>query len=340
MKSRRVTVPPPIGYSSFFDARGDARAPCADRLRRWDHTTANKFYALSHYAVKLLPRRRAPGACAILRLRDGSLEALLRRDPGRRGVRVAGTDRHRGGHRDLRGAVRRLQRAPHGRRVHEAVDLRRADRPRPPRPRHPGGPLHARHPPIRDARVRRAPVEVQGADQDRRHHPPAREGHRQEGDLEARPRPHHRAADRAQPARRDRAGGRDRPDGRAPAAAMTGSYFEDVPVEAVEETPGLTITSAHVAIYLGLTRELAEDDTAVPDLLPLAFTIGLGWRVPKPPPVVRAFMGIDWQGLGSLRVGDPIKNRGRGVTEGPIGQGRILNAERGGIAHRRGGGPR
>ena len=39
---------------------------------------------------------------------------------------------------------------------------------------------------------------------------------------------------------------------------MTGSYFEDVPVEAVEETPGLTITSAHVAIYLGLTRELAE----------------------------------------------------------------------------------
>src|SRR2546426_3042315 len=69
---------------------------------------------------------------------------------------------------------------------------------------------------------------------------------------------------------------------------MTGSYFEDVSVEAVEETPGLTITSAHVAIYLGLTRELAEDDTAVPDLLPLAFTIGLGWRVPKPPLVVRA----------------------------------------------------
>src|SRR5439155_255698 len=30
---------------------------------------------------------------------------------------------------------------------------------------------------------------------------------------------------------------------------MTGSYFEDVPVEHVEETPGLTITSAHVAIY-------------------------------------------------------------------------------------------
>src|SRR2546421_699504 len=38
---------------------------------------------------------------------------------------------------------------------------------------------------------------------------------------------------------------------------MTGSYFEDVPVDDVQETPGLTITSAHVAIYLGLTRGLA-----------------------------------------------------------------------------------
>src|SRR3989442_7096351 len=94
---------------------------------------------------------------------------------------------------------------------------------------------------------------------------------------------------------------------------MTGSYFEDVSVEAVEETPGLTITSAHVAIYLGLTRELAEDDTAVPDLLPLAFTIGLGWRVPKPPLVVRAFMGIDWQVLRSVPVGDTI------MTPAPVG---------------------
>src|SRR2546427_4101909 len=105
---------------------------------------------------------------------------------------------------------------------------------------------------------------------------------------------------------------------------MTGSYFEDVPVEAVEETPGLTITSAHVAIYLGLTRELAEDDTAVPDLLPLAFTIGLGWRVPKPPLVVRAFMGIDWQGLRSVRVGGTIMTPARGVTKGPMRGARII----------------
>src|SRR3989442_12837478 len=73
---------------------------------------------------------------------------------------------------------------------------------------------------------------------------------------------------------------------------MTGSYFEDVPVEHVEETPGLTITSAHVAIYLGLTRELAADGGAVPDVLPLCFTTGLGWRVAKPPLGVIAFLGL------------------------------------------------
>ena len=109
---------------------------------------------------------------------------------------------------------------------------------------------------------------------------------------------------------------------------MTGSYFEDVPVEAVEETPGLTITSAHVAIYLGLTRELAEDDTAVPDLLPLAFTIGLGWRVPKPPLVVRAFMGVEWQVLRSVRVGDTIMTRARIVTKRPMRDAGIIIEER------------
>src|SRR5438034_7994346 len=85
---------------------------------------------------------------------------------------------------------------------------------------------------------------------------------------------------------------------------MTGSYFEDVPVDDVQETPGLTVTSAHVAIYLGLTRELDVDGATVPDLLPLCFTTGLGWRVPKPPLVVLAFMGLDWQVLRSVRVGD------------------------------------
>ena len=109
---------------------------------------------------------------------------------------------------------------------------------------------------------------------------------------------------------------------------MTGSYFEDVALEDVEETPAMTVTEAHVAIYLGLTRELAEDDTAVPDLLPLACTVGLGWRVPKPPLVVRAFIGIDWQVLRSVHVGDTIMSRARIVTKRPMRDGGIIIEER------------
>src|SRR5438552_15094977 len=89
------------------------------------------------------------------------------------------------------------------------------------------------------------------------------------------------------------------------------------------------MNTAHVAIYLGLTRELAEDDTAVPDLLPLAFTIGLGWRVPKPPLVVRAFMGVEWQVLRSVRVGDTIMTRARIGTKGPMRDAGVAIEERG-----------
>src|SRR3989442_9901414 len=121
---------------------------------------------------------------------------------------------------------------------------------------------------------------------------------------------------------------------------MTGSYFEDVPLEHVEETPGLTITSAHVAIYLGLTRELAADGGAVPDVLPLCFTTGLGWRVPKPPLVVLAFMGLDWQVLRSPRLGDTIISPSRGVAKRPKRGPRVVVEERRGADHRGEGGPR
>ena len=109
---------------------------------------------------------------------------------------------------------------------------------------------------------------------------------------------------------------------------MTGSYFEDVPLKAVEETPALTITGAHVAIFLGLTRELADDGPAVPDLLPLCFTVGLGWRVPKPPLVVRAFMGLEWQVLRPVHVGDTIMTRSRIVTKRPMRDAGVVVEER------------
>ena len=109
---------------------------------------------------------------------------------------------------------------------------------------------------------------------------------------------------------------------------MRGSYFEEIVLGDVHETPGMTITSAHVAIYLGITRELAADDSAVPDLLPLCFTTGLGWRVPKPPLVVLAFMGLDWQVLRSVRVGDTIMSRSRVVTKRPMRDAGVVVEER------------
>src|SRR3989449_11696791 len=94
---------------------------------------------------------------------------------------------------------------------------------------------------------------------------------------------------------------------------MTGSYFEDVPLEHVEETPGLTITSAHVAIYLGLTRELADDGGAVPDVLPLCFTTGLCWRVSQPSRDGLPVIGQNWQLVGTvLMTGRPSPRMGVG----------------------------
>jgi hypothetical protein len=101
-------------------------------------------------------------------------------------------------------------------------------------------------------------------------------------------------------------------------------YFEDVTLASAHETPGLTLTEAHVGIYLGLTRELSDDTTLVPDLLPLCFTPGLGWRAPRPPLAVMAFMGLDWEVLRPVRVGDTIHSRARVVTKRPMREGGVV----------------
>ena len=110
--------------------------------------------------------------------------------------------------------------------------------------------------------------------------------------------------------------------------AVARSYFEDVPLEHVEETPALTLTEAHVSIYQGITRELGDDAALVPDLLPLCITTGLGWRVPKPPLAVLAFMGLDWQVVRRLRVGDTIHSRSRIATKRPMRDGGVVIEER------------
>jgi acyl dehydratase len=94
-----------------------------------------------------------------------------------------------------------------------------------------------------------------------------------------------------------------------------GVYFEDVSVGDVTETPAMTLTQAHVSLYLGLSGESSDDPGEVPPLLPLALSTGLGWRVPTPPLVVTAFVGFDWEIVKPLRVGDTMHSRARTASK-------------------------
>ena len=85
-------------------------------------------------------------------------------------------------------------------------------------------------------------------------------------------------------------------------------YFEDLAVGEREETPAMTITEAHVALYRGLTGDDSPPGL-VPDLLPLCLCTGLGWRVARPPLAVLAFMSVDWQIARPARVGDTVRCR-------------------------------
>jgi len=84
-------------------------------------------------------------------------------------------------------------------------------------------------------------------------------------------------------------------------------YFEDIPIGISLETPGMTLTETHVALFGGLTESRPGDVRTVPDLLPLCLSGGLGWRFPQPPVVVLAFMGFEWKFLAQARVGDTIR---------------------------------
>ena len=106
-------------------------------------------------------------------------------------------------------------------------------------------------------------------------------------------------------------------------------YFEDVVVGAPLETPGLTLTQAHVALYEGLTGgQPGEHPGQVPDLLPLCISSGLGWRVPQPPLAVLAFMGFEWKFHHPLRVGDTIRSRSRTAAKRSMKEGGVIFEER------------
>lgn len=91
------------------------------------------------------------------------------------------------------------------------------------------------------------------------------------------------------------------------------TYFEDVAAGERSESPAITVTQAHVSLFRGLAGDLTEDPAEVPTLLPLCLTTGLGWRVPRAPLAVQAFIGFEWEMLQPLRVGDTIATRAQAV---------------------------
>ena len=114
----------------------------------------------------------------------------------------------------------------------------------------------------------------------------------------------------------------------SPAAHEHGrSYFEDVTVGAQHETPGLTVTETHVALYANLTRDDPPAAGVAPELLGLCLSTGLGWRIDRPPLVVLAFMSIEWKILRPLRVGDTIRSVARTAVKRAMRDGGVVIEE-------------
>jgi acyl dehydratase len=113
------------------------------------------------------------------------------------------------------------------------------------------------------------------------------------------------------------------------AVAPVQCYFEDVEKGVPLETPGVTLTRAHVTLFAGATGDAApRDPGAVPDLLPLCLSSGLGWRVPRPPLAVLAFMGFEWRFVEPVRIGDTIHSVSRTLTKRIMREGGVVIEER------------
>lgn len=111
-------------------------------------------------------------------------------------------------------------------------------------------------------------------------------------------------------------------------AAPSRFFFEDVVLHGVVETPAITVTRAHVALYAGVTGDGEADSAVAPDLLLLGLTTGLGWRVPQPPLAVLAFMGVEWHVDAPVRIGDTIHSRSRTAVKRAMREGGVIVEER------------
>lgn len=105
-------------------------------------------------------------------------------------------------------------------------------------------------------------------------------------------------------------------------------YFEDVQTGVPFETPGMTLTETHAALFNSLNTTRPGEPGSIPDLLPLCVSSGLGWRVSQPPLVVLAFMGFEWRFLKPARVGDTIRSVSKTVAKRSMKEGGVVVEER------------
>ena len=109
--------------------------------------------------------------------------------------------------------------------------------------------------------------------------------------------------------------------------AASALYFEDIEVGDEAVSPGITLTQAHATLFGGLIDERPDPDR-IHDLLPIAMSVGLGWRLPTPPVVVLAFMGFEWKFMRPVRVGDTIHAVVRMAAKRQMKDGGVLIEER------------
>ncbi len=116
----------------------------------------------------------------------------------------------------------------------------------------------------------------------------------------------------------------------SPAAiASNQSYFEDVELGVLLESPGITLTEAHAALFRGVVGEDAGVEPGqVPVLLPLCLSSGLGWRISRPPLAVLAFMGLEWRSLEPIHLGDTIRSISVTQTKRSMREGGVVIEER------------
>ena len=114
-------------------------------------------------------------------------------------------------------------------------------------------------------------------------------------------------------------------------------YFEDIEVGVVFRTPGRTVTEADVVRFAaiagdhdGLDRSGGEPGRppAVPDMLIIALTSGLGFRVPVSQPQVLAFMVFEWRFLAPVLVGDTVHCRMQVSAKRALREGGVLVEKR------------